>query len=112
MNTWTHAPCMSRQGKPLSAYPTETSAFEGAAYVQNRYGNKMKPYRCQKCSLWHLSPEVRSTPNHHCNGCSKLAYDSEEAAERRAEILSQEQGVSLRVYWCPYDEGWHLTSRV
>jgi hypothetical protein len=64
-----------------------------------------------------FSKEHRRTPCHTCPHCTdshgqpKQAYESEDAAERRAEIILEERGVDLRVYECPYGEGWHLTSR-
>lgn len=103
--------CVSRRGKPRRAFPDRPSAEEGARHALAAYGNRMVPYRCDRCGAWHLCPADRHTPSHHCYSCSKQAYDSEEAAERRAHILEQERGTWLRVYVCPHGEGWHLTSR-
>lgn len=110
MHSTKPTPCVNRRGKPRRAYPNRASAEEGAQYVLHCYGNRMVPYRCDRCRDWHLCPAERHTPGHHCHSCSKQAYESEEAAERRAEILATERGVWLRVYECPHYEGWHLTS--
>ena len=102
--------CVSYRGTPRRAYPNRSSAEEGARLVLSAYGNRMVSYHCDHCGSWHLCPADRHTPSHHCSACSKMAYDSEEAAERRAQILGQERGTWLRVYECRFGEGWHLTS--
>jgi len=104
--------CVTRRGKPRRAYPNRSSAEEGARHVLLVYSKRMVPYRCDRCGAWHLCPEGRHTPGHHCYGCRKQAYDSEEGAERRALIVEEERGVRLRVYRCPSNGGWHLTSRL
>lgn len=106
----TMSTCKNRLGKARRAFPDRASAEEGARYVFSTYGNRMVPYRCNSCGDWHLCPEDRHTPGHHCDACSKQAYATERAAERRAYILERERGVWLRVYECPHGEGWHLTS--
>lgn len=103
--------CVSRRGKPLRAYSDLRSAQEGARLALGSYGNRMVPYCCDRCRAWHLCPADRHTPSHHCDTCDKQAYATEEAAERRANILQQERGTWLRVYECPRGDGWHLTSR-
>lgn len=103
--------CLNAQGKPRRAYPNQQWAEEGARHALETYGNHMVPYHCDRCGSWHLCPANRHTPGHYCHGCSKQAYASEDAAERRALILEREQGTWLRVYECPYGEGWHLTSK-
>ena len=102
--------CVNSRGKPRRVYPDRSSAEEGAGYALSAYGNRMVPYRCCHCSSWHLCPTGRHTPSFYCSACSKQAYESEDAAERRARILEQERGTRLRVYECPHGEGWHLTS--
>jgi|JI8StandDraft_1071087.scaffolds.fasta_scaffold522269_1 hypothetical protein len=104
--------CVNRDGKPRRAYPDREAAEYGANEALWSYGNEMVPYRCDSCGAWHLCPATRHTPGHHCCYCSKQAYSSMEAAERRARILGDERGTQLRVYECPYGEGWHLTSRL
>lgn len=104
--------CLNREGRPRRNYLDQESASEGAHYALVAYGSRMVPYHCDRCGFWHLSPAERHTPGHRCHYCGKQAYDSEGAAERRADILGQERGTSLRVYQCPYGSGWHLTSRV
>lgn len=111
MHITNYEPCVSHRGKPRRAYPDRRSAEEGARDAFSAYNNRMVPYRCDRCCSWHLCPVDRHTPSHHCGACSKQAYDSDSSAERRARILEQERGAMLRVYECPYGEGWHLTSR-
>jgi hypothetical protein len=103
--------CLNARGKPRRAYPNKQSAEEGARHALETYRNPMVPYHCDKCGSWHLCPANRHTPGHHCYDCSKQAYASESAAERRSLILERERGILLRVYECPCGEGWHLTSK-
>ena len=44
------------------------------------------------------------------DGKPKASYQSKDDAERRADILRKEQGVSLKVYPCKHGSGWHLTN--
>jgi len=111
MALYSNGGCVSRRGTPLRAFNDRTSASDAASYATERYGRHMVPYRCDRCGSWHLCPADRHTPSHDCFACSKRSYETEEAAERRAAILEGEQGVWLRVYACPYGDGWHLTSR-
>ena len=111
MHNTTSPACVSRRGTPRRAYPDRCSAEEGARHALSAYGNRMVPYRCHRCVFWHLCPADRHTPGQHCSACAKQAYNSEQAAKRRAYILEQERGTSLRVYECPHGHGWHLTSR-
>lgn len=105
--------CFKKNGTPLKAYDSEWSANEGSEYVRNRYGNKQVPYKCSKCGMWHLSPIERQTKN-HISSCldssrkQKAAYDLKVDAERRAQILQDEKGVSLKVYHCANCNYWHL----
>lgn len=102
---------MSRRGTPLRAFDDESSAKHAARHSLVSHGSQMLPYRCDRCGRWHLCDAKRHTPSHECTACQKQAYETEECAERRAEILREERRVNLRVYACPYGEGWHLTSR-
>ena len=102
--------CVSSRGKPRRAYPDRSYAEQGARHALSAHGNCMVPYSCAHCDSWHLCPTDRHTPSYYSSACSKQAYDSENAAERRARILEQERGTRLRVYECPHGEGWHLTS--
>jgi hypothetical protein len=104
--------CLNSQGKPRRTYLNQQWAEEGARHALNTYGNRMVPYHCDQCGSWHLCPANRHTPGQHCHYCSKQAYASENVAELRAFILEREQGILLRVYECPYGEGWHLTSKL
>jgi hypothetical protein len=110
------ASCKSaRTGAPLTEYDSEYEAQEGANYANSVYGNNLIPYQCDKCGLWHLSPKNRQTPSTTCrscidsNGYPKDLYRMEGDAERRAEIIYKEQGIRLKIYKCPYNNGWHLT---
>lgn len=104
--------CLSFQGKPRRAYLNRQWAEEGSHHAFNTYGKHMVPYHCDQCGSWHLCPANRHTPGHYCHYCSKQAYISENAAQLRSFILEQEKGTLLRVYECPYSEGWHLTSKI
>jgi heterodisulfide reductase subunit B len=44
------------------------------------------------------------------NGQAKNLYASEEEAFDVANHRNSESGIMLRVYPCPYNAGWHLTS--
>ncbi len=50
-----------------------------------------------------------------CHTCTdgkgklKSSYESECSAQSMADFICSEEGVSLRVYECPHDKGWHLT---
>ena len=109
--------CVGRTGEPLTEYCSQVEAQRGADHVNLLHGKRLLPYRCDSCHRWHLAPEDRHTPSTKCGLCvdgrgsMKELYPSEEIAEKRAEILRREQGVSLKAYPCPYSDGWHLTSR-
>lgn len=102
-------------GKPLSEYFSENEAQDAAMYVNEAHDCDMVPYNCKKCGMWHLSPRDRHTPSEKCSNCTdgdgkpKRIYRTREDAERRAEILKRERSVQLRVYECPYNNGYHLT---
>ena len=99
---------------PLTEYDSRDEALDGAEYVLSAHGKRMTPYRCSRCGLWHLAPNDRQTPSRECQYCCgrdgrpKATYETQEAAERRAEILERERGVYLRAYPCS-GGGWHLT---
>ena len=42
-------------------------------------------------------------------GISKDPYDTQELAQEKATQLMMQQKQTLRVYPCPYGNGWHLT---
>lgn len=104
-----------KSGKPLTEYDSQHEAQEGADHANSTYGQGLVPYQCDRCEMWHLSPENRQTPSTRCGYCRgsdgkpKESYGSAEDAQRRADILRREQGVSLQVYACEYGSGWHLT---
>ena len=100
--------CNGKEG-PLTEYASEWEAQDAAKYIEFEYGKKMVEYRCKKCELWHLSLKSRHTPSEECPHCNKSLYRSEAEAQKRADILYDEQGVSLRIYECPHESGWHLT---
>ena len=107
--------CFKKDGEPLSYYDSEYEANKGASHVRYKYNLDLSPYQCSKCGYWHLSPKNRQTPSKECiyctdsNGKHKELYETEEAAKLRAEIIEEEQGIKLKVYKCPEQEGWHLT---
>ncbi|NMP16526.1 hypothetical protein [Thalassotalea sp. Y01] len=108
--------CKTRNGKDKACYDNELAAQEAVEYVLAVHQNHVTPYYCNKCDSWHLSPANRHTPCHDCNFCIghlgdvKKSYHTENAAELRASIIEKEQNKYLRVYECPYGDGWHLTS--
>ncbi|MCB9746564.1 MAG: hypothetical protein H6741_24380 [Alphaproteobacteria bacterium] len=104
--------CISRKGTPLRAYPDQRSGDAAAERATRRFGERMLAYCCQRCRSWHLCPARRQTPSHDCDYCDKRSYETEGGAERRAAIIEAERGKPLRVYECPYGDGWHLTSSV
>ncbi len=102
-------------GVPLTEYPDEGSARAGAEYASARHGRELVPYRCSRCSAWHLSPAGRQTPSRTSactdhSGRPKAAYDSRDDAERRAELVRDDGGPRVRAYSCGCGS-WHLTSR-
>ena len=42
-------------------------------------------------------------------GSFKDPYDTQEVAQHKADELMMHQELKLRVYPCPYGNGWHLT---
>ena len=90
-----------KSGKPVTEYDSQREAQEGADHANSTYGQDLVPYQCDRCSLWHLSPASRQTPSSQCGYCTgsdgkpKESYGSAEDAQRRAEILRQEQGVTF-----------------
>jgi len=109
--------CFSkRDGKPLSVYDSEYEANESAAYLRS-LGRDFVPYLCNTCGKWHLAPGERRTPSKTCScvdsgGKQKELYETEEAALKRAEIIEEERGITLKVYPCPVQDGWHLTKNL
>jgi len=110
--------CFKKDGEPLSQYYSEYEANEGASYIKQKHGLDLVPYDCPKCGYWHLSPIDRQTPSKECIYCTdshgkhKELYETEETAKIRAEIIKEEQGIKLKVYKCPKQEGWHLTKNI
>ena len=102
--------------KTLRRYFSQSEAELAAEYVLSKFGHDQVPYRCKECESWHLAPRERHTPSEPCPDCTssggapKASYRTLDGAVRRAAILRRERGVSLRVYDCPYGNGWHLTS--
>lgn len=108
--------CFSKAtGKPLSFYNYEFEAQSAADYSRVFFGNDLVPYRCEKCTHWHLSPKNRSTPSKKCDWCTgsdgrfKDTYRTRKDAIIRAKIIYEEYGVDLKVYECEKGDGWHLT---
>ncbi|MFA1563278.1 hypothetical protein [Aliivibrio fischeri] len=107
--------CFSHLGQLLTQYYNEKEAQNAANYINKTHNNDLLPYHCAKCNLWHLSPKNRRTSSQTCNRCTgrdgvkKESYSSKREAHLRANIIYDEQGISLRVYKCKYGFGWHLT---
>jgi len=40
------------------SFDSEKTAKDAALVVNWQHGNKLKPYRCNNCSLWHLSSSL------------------------------------------------------
>ena len=110
--------CFKKDGEPRSQYSSEYEAEESASHIRKKHGLDISPYQCPKCGYWHLSPTTRQTPSKECtyctdsNGNRKELYETEEAAKTRAEIIEAEQGIKLKVYKCPEQDGWHLTKNI
>ena len=111
------ATCVGKKtAEPLTEYDSEKEAQEGANHANSKYGRGLIPYQCDTCGKWHLSPRSRQTPSQKCSLCTgkdgkaKDSYQSREDAQRRADILRQEQGAVLKIYACEHGNGWHLTS--
>ena len=104
-----------RTGKQLTKYQSQNDAFEAADYALDHYQNSMVPYQCNRCNGWHLCPKDRYTPSTTCNHCTdgngrpKQLYLTYEAAQKRARLRYQEDGIRLNVYECCHNRGWHLT---
>ena len=108
--------CVGKKtGEPLTEYDSRKDAQEGANYANSKFRSNLAPYQCDTCGKWHLSPKNRMTPSETCrfckgaNGKPKESYRSRRDAQRRADILREEQGVSLTVYQCEHSDAWHLT---
>jgi hypothetical protein len=108
--------CFGKQtGQPLTEYSSEYDAQSAAEYASFRHGQHLTPYKHDKCNKWHLSPKDRLTPSSTCSQCTgsnmvpKALYETESAAQKRANILYEEQGIELKVYECRYSFGYHLT---
>jgi len=115
MNNKSRTCTSSRNGNALTEYFTEAQAEDSALYIKNTYGKVMVPYCCKQCGRWHLSPQDRQTPSTTCSYCldshqqHKELYHTENDALRRANIIQEAKGIQLRVYECPWQQGWHLT---
>jgi hypothetical protein len=109
--------CFRKDGKAKTEYYTRMDAQEGAEYASQQNSISFVPYQCRECNFWHIAPKDRVTPSHTCEYCTgrngklKSLYSSQNVAQRRADILRQEERVYLEVYECPHQDGWHLTHR-
>ncbi len=107
--------CFGRNGASLNSYDERFEAAEHARYLKHEHGSSMVPYECERCGFWHLSPADRQTSSTVCGFCTdrsgnrKDLYLTKPDALRRAEISKKEKGVTLNVYKCPHQTGWHLT---
>lgn len=100
---------------PVTEYDSQDEAQAGAEHARVAYGRDLQPYLCDRCQFWHLAPGNRRTPSRTCpfcrgaDGVPKEAYETEQDALRRAQILHQERNILLRAYPCKSGQGWHLT---
>ena len=108
--------CISkRTGQGLEYFFSKDDADHRAYHLNSRLGGRLVPYNCNKCYMWHLSPEDRQTPNTICQDCTdregskKALYETRASAAKRAGIIQSEKGLLLEVYECPFSNGWHLT---
>lgn len=56
----------------------------------------------------------KATARWHCNACGKTAFGSESRARQAVDFIATNSTKSKkpkRVYPCPYDNGYHLTSK-
>lgn len=109
--------CSTHEGKPLSEYDDLFSAQDSADYENLRKpGLNFMPYKCSTCGKYHIRPKsffitkVETVcPCFDSRGYSKESYPTKDEAQKVANIRAK-SGVYLRVYECPYGNGWHLTS--
>lgn len=65
----------------------------------------------------HLREEVDRVRNAQRAGagrfCARKArYDSKEKAQKEVELIARRRGKLLRIYHCPFCDGWHLTHKL
>ncbi len=83
----------SHDKKPLNFFTSKDDALASAKYAKKRYGSRLSPYLCDKCSMWHLSPKSKDTQSEECNHCTdrngrlKQLYVSKYQAQKRADIF-------------------------
>ncbi len=107
--------CVSkRTGNKIKSYNDIADALYAATRTLEMNGLALVPYQCEDCGMLHLTPEGRKTPSTKCNNCIsadgsyKQLYATKQAAQLRADIILQEDGVLLKVYKCGYSNGFHL----
>lgn len=107
----------TRTNKALTAYSSEQEAQQAAVHVEREFKHQMVGYECNRCGHWHLAPKERATSSETCPYCHdrhgqpKQLYKTEDDARRRGDIIGRERGVFIKVYSCPYMDGWHLTHK-
>ena len=109
--------CKKKDNTPLKSYYSEEEAYRAVEYVRKKYNDEQVIYSCSKCGFYHLSHKNRQTPCHisNCldsNGKQKQAYETKEAAEKRAEIIFNEKNIKLKVYKCDDCKYYHLTHKI
>lgn len=78
----------SRDNSPLTTYLSEDEAKNGADYVNVKYDRDLVFYKCDRCALWHLTPNSRHTRSRECdyctdsNGSYKQLYFTENEAQK------------------------------
>ncbi len=67
----------------------------------------------------HPSTHRQPAPSGRCccsctgaDGSPKRSYTSEAEAKSTAAFIEDKRNVRLRVYACPWGDGWHLTSQI
>lgn len=108
--------CVGRNNRSLTSYDTKSDADDGIRYIKETHHKEMVSYKCSSCGYYHLAPANRHTPlsTKRCScldrtGSSKDLYSSKASAEKRAKILSSENGVKLSIYKCREERGYHLS---
>ena len=108
--------CISpRTGKPLSGYKTREAAEASASHQKRKNGAEYHVYRCDRCGLYHLSPNARRViPTRgicsckDSNGNIKNLYCTRDDAFIVKERAERQRNVKLYIYECPEGLGWHL----
>lgn len=78
-----------------------------------QYGD-FAQYELNKYDLGDLASQAEDVQSKMCDSCTggdgtpKHTYGTKHEADTQADIIFEEDGTYLRVYWCD-NGGWHLT---